>query len=120
MVAPFTGAWIEILSGIASRLGTKSLPSRERGLKLSVASTLLCRPLSLPSRERGLKCSVSVAGDVEPHVAPFTGAWIEIRCTGHRHHPSRVAPFTGAWIEIQTAAKGDRIQLSRSLHGSVD
>ena len=56
-------------------------------------------------------------------VAPFTGAWIEIKKKGHHNrkkipsHPSRVrglkwlihfeldllaevAPFTGAWIEI--------------------
>ena len=33
-------------------------------------------------------------------VAPFTGAWIEI-CAGLSACPGRgVAPFTGAWIEI--------------------
>ena len=33
-------------------------------------------------------------------VAPFTGAWIEIRGTGDTVAVSKVAPFTGAWIEI--------------------
>ena len=33
-------------------------------------------------------------------VAPFTGAWIEIRTTGTPGCASTVAPFTGAWIEI--------------------
>ena len=33
-------------------------------------------------------------------VAPFTGAWIEIKMTGLPAHLPLVAPFTGAWIEI--------------------
>ena len=33
-------------------------------------------------------------------VAPFTGAWIEIRVTVPLVTLSSVAPFTGAWIEI--------------------
>ena len=34
-------------------------------------------------------------------VAPFTGAWIEIRSTlASMKGKLRVAPFTGAWIEI--------------------
>ena len=60
------------------RLGTSSLPSRERGLKYRPGERL---------RQRR-------------QVAPFTGAWIEIRtdqCAEFRLH---VAPFTGAWIEM--------------------
>ncbi len=34
LVAPFAGAWIEIVSPAAVCILTKSLPSRERGLKL--------------------------------------------------------------------------------------
>ena len=54
-VAPFTGAWIEIASVPFCIEGTRSLPSRERGLKSlkAAASGLIAR--SLPSRERGLK-----------------------------------------------------------------
>ena len=33
MVAPFAGAWIEILRGLLCQLSPPSLPSRERGLK---------------------------------------------------------------------------------------
>ena len=33
-------------------------------------------------------------------VAPFTGAWIEIRIRQTRWSKAAVAPFTGAWIEI--------------------
>ena len=32
-VAPFAGAWIEIVSGYSNTNMTESLPSRERGLK---------------------------------------------------------------------------------------
>ena len=33
-------------------------------------------------------------------VAPFTGAWIEIKGTIFPLKSVSVAPFTGAWIEI--------------------
>ena len=34
-------------------------------------------------------------------VAPFTGAWIEIkRSISMYSFPQKVAPFTGAWIEM--------------------
>ena len=55
-VAPFTGAWIE----------TCRLRSAHRALRRS-----------LPSRERGLKLGVGVPGIAAQVVAPFTGAWIE-------------------------------------------
>ena len=53
-------------------------------------------------------------------VAPFTGAWIEMELRQPVLAHARVAPFTGAWIEIclQTAWSADLT--SRSLHGSVD
>ena len=55
-VAPFTGAWIEIIVG---RDGSSYV-------------------WSLPSRERGLKCIYDSVGERDADVAPFTGAWIEI------------------------------------------
>ena len=33
-------------------------------------------------------------------VAPYTGAWIEIRLKHHFNVTKYVAPYTGAWIEI--------------------
>ena len=33
-------------------------------------------------------------------VAPFTGAWIEIKIVNRDDQGIVVAPFTGAWIEI--------------------
>ena len=58
IVAPFTGAWIEIkLLYIETNFGTMSLPSRGRGLKLE---------MNFETTRIG-------------KVAPFTGAWIEIQ-----------------------------------------
>ena len=58
-----------------------SLPSRERGLKYSHGQHDGTCPRSLPSRERGLKCEKKNIGTVGGAVAPFAGAWIEIRKT---------------------------------------
>ena len=79
LVAPFTGAWIEILSAGMYSAGTASLPSRERGLK----------------------CSRRYYWGWSGTVAPFTGAWIEINHSLKVWADGLVAPFTGAWIEIQ-------------------
>ena len=79
LVAPFTGAWIEIQCEFGTLLAQRSLPSRERGLKLLI-----------------LALDVGFA-----EVAPFTGAWIEIWNQDVRTDVKvSVAPFTGAWIEI--------------------
>ena len=77
-VAPFTGAWIEILRLQISKQTYQSLPSRERGLK-SLDASLEYSAIS---------------------VAPFTGAWIEINFLEQHCQCVCVAPFTGAWIEI--------------------
>ena len=79
----------------------QSLPSRERGLKLSeshfktldacvaplagawieigVSSKTFLLLLSLPSRERGLKSSMDDRLIRIETVAPLAGAWIEMR-----------------------------------------
>ena len=54
-VAPFTGAWIEILERILPSVFAQSLPSRERGLKSDLDPVQQLAKRSLPSRERGLK-----------------------------------------------------------------
>ena len=59
-------------------------------------------PESLPSRERGLKFGASREAEPALIVAPFTGAWIEIRLNARLSGEAGVAPFTGAWIEIPT------------------
>ena len=39
------------------------------------------------------------------HVAPFAGAWIEIRYFLNFRRFTRVAPFAGAWIEIKDTSE---------------
>ena len=56
VVAPFAGAWIEILYPSVMHSKSGSLPSRERGLKLE-------------QLEKEKNCI---------WVAPFAGAWIEM------------------------------------------
>ena len=55
VVAPFAGAWIEIQHFLKFAWYTKSLPSRERGLKYCNSGGVKSLSESLPSRERGLK-----------------------------------------------------------------
>ena len=62
VVAPFTGAWIEIFDCLPTRHLGMSLPSRERGLKYDVDRDSHLLAGSLPSRERGLKCCVRCCG----------------------------------------------------------
>ena len=99
--------------------------------------------MSLPSRGRGLKSKVlPVDSYLVEVVAPFTGAWIEMRKQSELMSRKSVAPFTGAWIEISEGYKvtskakvapftgawieifDHKIQLAvlfgRSLHGGVD
>ena len=72
---------LKLCHGLLTRPLCLSLPSRERGLKL--CHGLLTRPLclSLPSRERGLKSSSHKHMVAYKRVAPFTGAWIEMPIT---------------------------------------
>ena len=78
VVAPFTGAWIEMFRIRFGRPADRSLPSRERGLKFSVNVLDAPRIVSLPSRERGLKSCSGCWFAKSSVVAPFSGAWIEI------------------------------------------
>jgi len=80
-VAPFAGAWIEIIWTKPTSWGVSaSLPSRERGLKFALLEVF----------SRFFK------------VAPFAGAWIEIKLEQSIGGvETLVAPFAGAWIEIQ-------------------
>ena len=56
-VAPFAGAWIEIMINAS-------------------ADQIVLR--SLPSRERGLKSNWNKHQTLDAYVAPFAGAWIEM------------------------------------------
>ena len=77
-VAPYAGAWIEIDECFKMATTDASLPTRERGLKLSYFPT----------------CGIWDA------VAPYAGAWIEIFGGVCVSRLGVVAPYAGAWIEI--------------------
>ena len=55
---------------------------------------------SLPSRERGLKLRRATEVYKPVIVAPLAGAWIEIVLHCPTLPPSLVAPLAGAWIEM--------------------
>ncbi|MBQ7558841.1 MAG: hypothetical protein IJT20_01145, partial [Synergistaceae bacterium] len=57
---------------------------------------------SLPFRERGLKLFQNSSELRRTIVAPFSGAWIEILISSAGVLVNPVAPFSGAWIEIRT------------------
>ena len=80
IVAPFTGAWIEIQPASGkTAFWKKSHPSRVRGLKFFLLCTKNIPIISShPSRVRGLKSRRGWLAYFENEVAPFTGAWIEI------------------------------------------
>ena len=53
-------------------------------------------------------------------VAPFAGAWIEIHREVSANISDLVAPFAGAWIEMTESHSMKKISSRRSLRGSVD
>ena len=89
---------LKFYSGEMSEMQVGSLPSRERGLKFPDVKEKCHRIQSLPSRERGLKC----------------------RCEASNRLYQNVAPFAGAWIEIRVTVKHRQADGCRSLRGSVD
>ena len=53
-------------------------------------------------------------------VAPFAGAWIEIKKPISPYMCPSVAPFAGAWIEMIMFLQDSQENHCRSLRGSVD
>ena len=74
---------------------------------------------SLPSRERGLKLSQHSDNPVSQYVAPLAGAWIEIDDLARQIFNLWVAPLAGAWIEIFRLVV-TVVSVCRSPRGSVD
>ena len=56
---------------------------------------------SLPLRERGLKLYGMWAPHPSHLVAPLAGAWVEMAWTAWLRTTLKVAPLAGAWVEIQ-------------------
>ena len=55
--------------------------------------------MSLPTRERGLKLSFMLIRIYHLRVAPHAGAWIETSHVKPFKYFNYVAPHAGAWIE---------------------
>ena len=79
LVAPYTGAWIEILKVIRFLLKFQNV-APYTGAWIEMIGT---------------QNHISTIS-----VAPYTGAWIEIENDEIIFFLSHVAPYTGAWIEI--------------------
>ena len=77
-VAPFAGAWIEILAFLIFANIIIVAPFAGAWIEMKKAKTKFKSGLSLPSRERGLKFGTKYTIYRLSRVAPFAGAWIEI------------------------------------------
>ncbi len=98
LVAPFTGAWIEIYVYWSLYQEVKVAPFTGAWIEIRILGWKSVRNAkSHPSRVRGLK---STSGTLSSGV--------------------EVAPFTGAWIEILTTLRNPAITVGRTLHGCVD
>ena len=96
-VAPFTGAWIEITTNKQNPTKKLSLPSRGRGLKFFNLHNNHSTMESLPSQSRGLKYPYNLGRwDIEKSL-PSRGRGLKSVLVGHFYSRS-----------------------SRSLHGGVD
>ena len=118
-VAPFTGAWIEMATCACLTPDTVSLPSRERGLKYRRADPGRGSSMSLPSRERGLKYDGGgmMSSSILSLPSRERGLKCERgigRCDGVASLPSRERGLKSLGV-LRFATQG-----GRSLHGSVD
>ena len=79
LVAPFTGAWIEMTLDADNSTTTLVAPFTGAWIEIRRSrSSLACKSSSHPSRVRGLKFYKDMSWQLFFVVAPFTGAWIEI------------------------------------------
>ena len=77
-VAPYTGAWIEILFPFSLSFHLLSHLTQVRGLKFGVVAQVFYAGMSHLTQVRGLKYELNNKIDEATDVAPYTGAWIEI------------------------------------------
>ena len=120
VVAPFTGAWIEINDDKYKEILFISHPSRVRGLKFEHMIHAQQTAPSHPSRVRGLKYSPLSASCWLPESHPSRVRGLKSLPAICRSRPVFVAPFTGAWIEILQRVGIICSWCGRTLHGCVD
>ena len=86
MVAPYAGAWIEIVPFSTRKIKSNVAPYAGAWIEIFPHAGPRRFLPSLPTRERGLKF-VCVHQHIHIYlVAPYAGAWIEIRQTFHNSH----------------------------------
>ena len=91
-VAPFAGAWIEILKDLNQSLNEGLVaPFAGAWIEIYSSRVLTNTHLSLPSRERGLKYRLGQEAFESQIVAPFAGAWIEIKSPASFGNPHRAS-----------------------------
>ncbi len=81
MVAPLAGAWIEIDAVEKVNALNDVAPLAGAWIEMSWMPILLYMMRSLPLRERGLKLELFYSSVKINAVAPLAGAWIEISYT---------------------------------------
>jgi len=84
-------------------IAPKSHPTWVRGLKLIGGRTdLMIYIASHPTWVRGLKSKRNLLQERKRDVAPYMGAWIEMKIVTESALIMHVAPYMGAWIEMSS------------------
>ena len=113
LVAPRAGAWIEATSLVRSAQNCRSLPVRERGLKLIKALGPAQKAAVAPRAGAWIEANIMSPRLPMRMVAPRAGAWIEAAPSTFVSDSYSVAPRAGAWIEA--GALDAHCMLLRSL-----
>ncbi len=77
-VAPYAGAWIEIVCSNLLCLLPRVAPYAGAWIEIRKKKCLPWEYRSLPTRERGLKYPHRLSAIYNLRVAPYAGAWIEM------------------------------------------
>ena len=99
VVAPHAGAWIETNKSHCNEFLKNVAPHAGAWIETRQKSYRGFFKKSLPMRERGLKLNTSFGDHDTYPVAPHAGAWIETITTLILAGTVSVAPHAGAWIE---------------------
>ena len=79
-VAPHAGAWIETIWQCHIYRRQKSLPMRERGLKLDAMEGIFFHSVVAPHAGAWIETFIAIWLSRVFSVAPHAGAWIETHC----------------------------------------
>ena len=120
IVAPFAGAWIEITSQFYSEEQDRVAPFAGAWIEIGHYGGMRRPSGSLPSRERGLKCFKVSPFEITHIVAPFAGAWIEILRGQRCVDIGTSLPSRERGLKLSFPCSRGRTVYCRSLRGSVD